>query len=129
MQWNWMCMWFLGLIHSDRAACHMQFSAKFRRLEFTYVQIQSFSGGRNNLKCCVTELAEPNKITNLCKMAAETFLGRPGRDLTQTFIIFFTLLIIIIIIYWSLFFNVYVFYDPLKTRWLVIKVLFFCVII
>lgn len=26
----------LGLIHFDRVACQMQFSAKLRRLEFTY---------------------------------------------------------------------------------------------
>lgn len=55
-----------GLIHSDRVVCQMQFSAKhadwslLRRIPW-----QSFSGGRNNLKCCVTELAEPKK-SQLC---------------------------------------------------------------
>lgn len=39
----------LGLIHYDRVVCQMQF--------------------RNNLKCCVTELAEPKNITTLFKIS------------------------------------------------------------
>lgn len=50
----------LGLIHSDRVVCQMQFSAKYTDWSsLRQIPWQSFSGGRNNLKCCVTELAEP----------------------------------------------------------------------
>lgn len=63
----------LGLIHSDRVVCQIQFSAKHTDWSLLgRVLWQKFSGGRNNLKCCVTDLTEMKKITSLCKMAAET---------------------------------------------------------
>lgn len=52
------CVWGLGLglIHSDRVVCQMQFSTDWSSLR--QILLKSFSGGRNNLKYCVTELAE-----------------------------------------------------------------------
>ncbi len=63
-------VWSLCLIHSDRVVCQMQFSAKCADWSLP-IQIlwRSFSGGRNNLRCCETELAE----LFLCEMAAESW--------------------------------------------------------
>lgn len=55
-------VWGLGLIHSDRVVCQMQFSAKYTDWSLLrQILWQSFSRGRNKLKRCVTEPAEPTK--------------------------------------------------------------------
>lgn len=78
----------MGLIHSDRVVCQMQFSAKYADWNLLrQTRWQSYSGGRNNLKCCVTELAEPKNHNFVQDGSLNLYLGQNRDDIFKMYFI------------------------------------------